>query len=214
VRPDAGVVYHDASTFHRFALASGSRAASVGGRPVAAARLRHRSPIDSHPDRLTLIRPVKRSLLVTLPVGVSLVGCGPEPMAGIDPCDRQAWDTQACEQAVANRGTFNGGVWIPYLYARPFAYYAAQQAAFARGGGRSTALPPGYFTQGWRSTSQRLDAMRTSPTLAGYVLRPTTPDGFRSRAFTYGAPGRSYARSGGFGRTGRAYTGGGRGAGG
>lgn len=152
---------------------------------------------------------MKRSLAVGIPAGMSLVGCTSPPPPRIDPCDKQVFDTQACEQAIANRGTWNGGVWIPFVWGSSLAWYAARHREYVGAGGRVTALPRGYYAQGWRPPTERLEAMRASPAVGGFVVRPPAGQaGFRSRAFTYGAPGRAFARSGGFGGTGRAYGGG------
>jgi hypothetical protein len=148
---------------------------------------------------------MKRSLAVSIPVGLSLVGCG-DPAPRVDPCAPEVYDRVACETAVANRGTYNGGLWIPFVYANAALWYAQRHRQYVASGGRVQAVPGGYYAQSWRSPDQRLTAMRKSPALNGLVLRPPTGSGFRSRAFTYAAPGRSFAPRGGFGATGRTYS--------
>ncbi len=71
--------------------------------------------------------------LVTVVAASLLQSCRRE-RAG-DPCTPQTYNDQVCQEAVANRGYYSHGTWIPMMYPYPHRYYnRGYQDHIARGG--------------------------------------------------------------------------------
>ena len=84
---------------------------------------------------------MKRSSLAALGFGLALAGCGPERQAP-DPCAKETFDQQACEQAIRDRGYYSYGHWVPMSYSHPYPYYYGQYGSYISNGGARPAAPP------------------------------------------------------------------------
>jgi hypothetical protein len=87
---------------------------------------------------------MKKSAQVTLTLAaaMALAGCGRR----YDPCEAQAFNEQACQQAIQDRGYYYHGTWFPMYYSRPYPYYYDSYRGYLSRGGSVSGAPAGSYS--------------------------------------------------------------------
>lgn len=89
---------------------------------------------------------MKKSAQVTLTV-VATIGMAACSRQRVDPCQPQAFNDQACQDAVHSGGYYWRGTWFPMTYGYPYPYYYDSYRRYTSTGGAVTTLPAGSYAR-------------------------------------------------------------------
>ena len=87
---------------------------------------------------------MKRRRSLTVVVGLGLAACS---RRAPDPCDPSSWGDRACEDAIAQRGYYSHGTFIPHVYPYPYPYYYGNYGTYVTRGGRVTPVSPETYAR-------------------------------------------------------------------
>jgi len=103
---------------------------------------------------------MRKSNAVTLVIlGIALTGCSRGPVwdreAAIpkDPCAKETFDPDRCQDAVRRQGYHYGGAWYPMFYSQPYQSYYGSHMSYANSGGRIVPVIPQAYGPTFRAPS-------------------------------------------------------------